>query len=79
MSMRGSACLHSSNDKLMWRYDYVYSTDPGPRSSSPVAMDTNDVNSRPSAYCKSSVCYLILFVKHFGLQVLFLYLFIVII
>lgn len=79
MSMRGPPCLHYSNDKLMWRYDYVYSTDPGPRSSSPVAMDTNDVNSRPSAYCKSSVCYLILLVKHFGLQVLFLYLFIVII
>ena len=29
-----------------------YSTDPGPRSSSPVAMDTNDVGSRPTAYCK---------------------------
>lgn len=30
------------------------STDPGPRSSSPVAMDTNDVNSRPSAYLARS-------------------------
>ncbi|XP_022292319.2 serine/threonine-protein phosphatase 6 regulatory subunit 3-like isoform X3 [Crassostrea virginica] len=30
------------------------STDPGPRSSSPVAMDTNDVGSRPTAYLARS-------------------------
>ncbi|XP_048765109.2 serine/threonine-protein phosphatase 6 regulatory subunit 3-like isoform X3 [Ostrea edulis] len=29
-------------------------TDPGPRSSSPVAMDTNDVSSRPAAYLARS-------------------------
>ncbi|XP_061176457.1 serine/threonine-protein phosphatase 6 regulatory subunit 3-like isoform X1 [Saccostrea echinata] len=29
-------------------------TDPGPRSSSPVAMDTNEVNSRPAAYLARS-------------------------
>lgn len=65
--------------KLMLRYGFVYSTDPGPRSSSPVAMDTNDVNSRPSAYCKYSVCYLILLFKRLDLQGFFLYLIIEII
>lgn len=67
MSMRGSFCLYSSNDKLMWRYDYVYSIDLGSRSSFFVVMDINDVNFRFFVYCKFFVCYLILLVKYFRL------------
>lgn len=33
-----------------------FRSDPGPRSSSPVAMDTTEANSRTAAYCKMLYC-----------------------